>query len=217
MAASAGRPRNAGAWTTQTVLNPPLRLKASLGAGKRCVPTNPRPHRRDGRSLVASLPTRPGLPEHASLARRLLDGVRLHGQSSARRRLMLVPVSGETSLLPMEVSPALTHPRSENPSGNTHQEPRIIEGASRTPQRASGASEEKIDHAYGHCRGAAEASGGVRDVPGPKAPPVSPNTLPSLACRACMRITRRSIGRGWPAASHTTPRALRPSDPPCAA
>ena len=154
--------------------------------------------------LDVAPPDESGLPEHASLARRLLEDAQRDGRSSARRRLMLVPVSGETSPLPAEVSPALTSSLG-NPSGNTHQEPRIIEGASRTPQRASGASEEKIDHAHGHCRGAAEASGGVRDAPGPKVTqPVFPKTTPSL--------TRRSIGRGRPAASHTVPRARRPSD-----
>ena len=51
-----------------------------------------------------------------------------------------------------------------------------VEGASRTPQRASGASEEKIDHAHGRYRGAAVASGGVRDAPGRWSPSRSPRT-----------------------------------------
>ncbi len=145
--------------------------------------------------LDVAPPDESGLPEHASLARRLLEDAQRDGRSSARRRLMLVPVSGETSPLPAEVSPALTSSLG-NPSGNTHQEPRIIEGASRTPQRASGASEEKIDHAHGHCRGAAEASGGVRDAPGPKVTqPVSPNHFPRLRFGlACMSRVGRSAG-----------------------
>ena len=105
---------------------------------------------------------------------------------------MLVPVSGETSPSPTEVSPAMPHPRSEHPSGNTHPELRIIEGASRTPQRASGASEEKSGHAHGHCRGAAEASGGVRDAPGPWRPSRSLRTT-SLACASGLHACHASV------------------------
>ena len=142
------------------------------------------------------LQTQPGLPGHAALARRLLEDVQRDGGSSARRRLMLVPVSGETSPLPTEVSPAMPHPRSEHPSGYTHPELWIIEGASRTQQRASGASEEKSGHAHGRCRGAAEASGGVRDAPGPWRRSRSPRTrFPRLRFGlACMSRVGRSAG-----------------------
>jgi hypothetical protein len=57
-----------------------------------------------------------GLPEHASLARRLGDSVGDDGAPAAPRRLMLASVFGEPALVPFHPSPQ----RKQGNSGRQH-------------------------------------------------------------------------------------------------